>query len=104
MDLVFICVTYHHFEIPQQSLASIDRAFKPAGRLVLIDFNRIPGVSRDFLIGHVRAGNETYQAEVIDTAFEFIKEIKIEAFEENYLLRFFKSKQSRKKQSNNDQE
>lgn len=90
VDLVFICDTYHHFENPMQSLASIKRALKPGGRLVLIDFNRIPGVSRDFLIGHVRAGKEVFQAEVVAAGFKFIDEIRVEAFEENYLLRFEK--------------
>lgn len=90
VDLVFICDTYHHFESPQQSLASIYRAIKPGGRLVLIDFNRIPGVSREFLIGHVRAPKEVFQAEVVDAGFEFNDEVEIEAFEENYLLRFTK--------------
>ena len=104
VDLVFICDTYHHFESPQQSLTSIYRALKPGGRLVLIDFNRIPGVSRDFLIGHVRAGKETFQAEVIDAGFKFIEEVEIESFDENYLLRFSKPQRSSKKQSQNDQE
>ena len=90
LDLVFICDTYHHFESPQQSLASIFRALKPGGRLVLIDFERIPGVSREFLLGHVRAGKEVFQSEVVAAGFEFNDEIDIEAFEENYLLRFTK--------------
>ncbi len=90
VDLVFICDTYHHFESPQQSLASIFRALKPGGRLVLIDFERIPGVSREFLLGHVRAGKEVFQSEIVAAGFEFSDEIDIEAFEENYLLRFTK--------------
>ncbi|WP_039961755.1 methyltransferase domain-containing protein, partial [Rhodopirellula europaea] len=91
-DLVFICDTYHHFESPQQSLASIYRALKPGGRLVLIDFERIPGVSREFLLGHVRAGKEVFQSEIVAAGFKFIDEIDVEAFEENYLLRFEKPK------------
>ncbi|TWU64570.1 class I SAM-dependent methyltransferase [Crateriforma conspicua] len=90
VDLVFICDTYHHFESPQQSLASIFRALKPGGRLVLIDFERIPGVSREWLLGHVRAGKEVFQSEVVAAGFEFTDEINVEAFEENYLLRFTK--------------
>lgn len=92
VDLVFICDTYHHFESPQQSLSSILRALKPGGRLVLIDFNRIPGVSREFLIGHVRANKETFRDEVIAAGFELKDEVDVEGFEENYLLRFTKPK------------
>lgn len=92
VDLVFLCDTYHHFESPMKSLASIYRALKPGGRLVLIDFDRIPGKSREFILGHVRAGKEVFQQEIEDAGFTFVDEIKIEAFEENYLLRFEKPK------------
>ena len=88
IDLVFICDTYHHFESPQRSLASIYRCLKPGGRLVVIDFERIPGVTREFLMGHVRAGKEVFREEILDAGFALRDEIDVEAFEENYLLRF----------------
>lgn len=90
VDLIFICDVYHHFEHPEKSLASIHRALKPGGRLVLIDFDRIPGVSREWLLGHVRAGKDVFKQEVVDANFEFEGEVDIEGFEENYLLRFTK--------------
>lgn len=93
VDLVFICDTYHHFEQPMQSLSSIYRALKPGGRLVLIDFERIPGKSREWLISHVRAGKEVFKSEVIEAGFRFQDEISIDGFEENYLLRFTKPRE-----------
>ena len=90
VDLVFVCDTYHHFESPAQSLASIYRALKPGGRLVIVDFDRIPGVSREWLLGHVRAGKEIVREEVVSAGFKYWDEVQIEAFEENYLLRFRK--------------
>jgi ubiquinone/menaquinone biosynthesis C-methylase UbiE len=90
VDVVFVCDTYHHFEDPPQTLASIYRALKPGGRLVLIDFERIPGKSREFILGHVRAGKDVFKSEVIEAGFEYSDEVPIEAFEENYLLRFNK--------------
>lgn len=90
LDLVFICDTYHHFESPEQSLASIYRALKPGGRLVLIDFDRIPGKTREFLMGHVRAGKDVFKGEILSSGFKFVDEIEVTEFEENYLLRFVK--------------
>ncbi len=90
IDVAFICDTYHHFEYPQLTLASIHRALKPGGTLVVIDFERIPGKSREFVLGHVRAGKKVFQLEILDAGFRFVEEVKVPAFEENYLLRFRK--------------
>lgn len=90
VDLVFICDTYHHFEQPAQTMQSIYRALKPGGRLVVIDFERIPGKTREFLLGHVRAGKETFKAEIESVGFRYVDEVTIDGFEENYLLRFEK--------------
>lgn len=90
VDLAFICDTYHHFEYPEPTLASLRRALKPGGTLVVIDFNRIPGKSREFLMGHVRAGKDVFQAEIVKAGFKFVEEVEVPAFEENYLLKFRK--------------
>lgn len=90
VNLVFICDTYHHFEYPHSTLASIYQALKPGGTLVVVDFDRIPGVSREFIIGHVRAGKEVFRSEIENAGFEFSEEVKIPGFKENYLLRFRK--------------
>jgi predicted methyltransferase len=87
IDLAFICDVYHHFEFPAASLATLHRALKPGGQLVLIDFKRIPGESSDFILGHVRAGQEVFEAEVIAAGFEKIDEVK-DLLEENYFVKF----------------
>jgi len=87
IDLAFICDVYHHFEFPIASLASLHRAIKPGGQLVLIDFKRIPGESSDFILGHVRAGQEVFEAEVIAAGFEKIDEVK-DLLQENYFVKF----------------
>ncbi|KAA5546880.1 class I SAM-dependent methyltransferase [Roseiconus nitratireducens] len=90
VDLVFICDTYHHFEHPQATLESIENALKPEGTLVVIDFERIPGKSREFILGHVRGGKDVFRAEIMQAGFQFAEEVKIPGFEENYFLRFRK--------------
>ncbi len=90
-DVVFVCDTYHHFEYPKSTLASIKRALKKDGHLILIDFDRIEGKSREWLMGHVRAGKEIFRAEVQDAGFTLVEEKKINGFEENYFLKFRKN-------------
>ncbi len=90
VDVVFVCDTYHHFEYHQETLASNYKAIKPGGTYVLIDFERIPGKSREFILGHVRAGKEVFRAEIVKAGFQFAEEVKIADFKEIYLLKFRK--------------
>ena len=90
VDLAFICDTYHHFEYPQQTMKSIHTALRPGGQLVLIDFEREVGKSREWILGHVRAGKATFREEIESAGFEFEDEVSVDGFRENYLLRFRK--------------
>lgn len=85
---VFICDTYHHFEYPESTLRSLLRAIKPGGQLVLIDFERIPGVSSEWTLGHVRAGKAEFRQEIEAAGFKFLEEVELEQLKDNYLLRF----------------
>lgn len=87
IDLAFICDVYHHFEYPQATLATLHKALKPGGELVLIDFKRIKGESSDFVMGHVRAGQEVFETEVIAAGFEKVDEVK-DLLKENYFVKF----------------
>ncbi len=88
VDVVFICDTYHHFEFPQKTMTSIHRALKPDGKLMVLDFERIEGVSSDWIMGHVRAGKEVFRAEIEEAGFELVEEKDL--FKENYFLVFRK--------------
>ncbi|HVX59897.1 MAG TPA: methyltransferase domain-containing protein [Pirellulales bacterium] len=89
VDLAFICDAYHHFEFPTKTMRSIHKALKPKGQVVLIDFRRIKGVSRDWILGHVRAGQEVFSQEIIDAGFKQIDE-KEDLLKESYFVRFEK--------------
>lgn len=90
VDRVFICDVYHHFEYPSSSLESIYRALRPGGKLILVDFDRIEGQSREWLLSHIRAPKEVFKQEILDAGFEFEEEVEVDGFEENYLLRFIR--------------
>ncbi len=88
IDIVFLCDVYHHLEYPQTVLASIRRALRPPGRLVVIDFERIPGATRPWILGHVRAGRETVIEEIQAAGFVLEEMDAVDGLKENYFLRF----------------
>lgn len=91
VDLVFLCDTYHHFEHPEGTMASIHRALRPGGQLVVVDFQRLPGVSRAWVLDHVRAGQDGVAREIIEAGFELTNVHAVPWLKENYVLRFRKA-------------
>jgi ubiquinone/menaquinone biosynthesis C-methylase UbiE len=89
VDLVFICDTYHHFEFPIKTMQSIHRALRSGGRVVMIDFKRIEGESTDWVMSHVRAGQEVFESEVEQSGFRKVGQVD-GILKENYLLIFEK--------------
>jgi SAM-dependent methyltransferase len=88
IDVAFVCDTYHHFEYPRTVLASLRSALRSGGSLVLVDFERIEGVSRAWVLDHVRAGKEATIAEIRAAGFGPPEEIEVAGLVENYVLRF----------------
>ena len=87
VDRICIIDAYHHFEFPAEMLAEIKKALRPDGVVVLIDFKRIEGVSRDYILKMVRAGQGTFTDEFQNAGFELV-ERRDDMFPENYLLKF----------------
>ena len=91
IDMAFVCDTYHHFEFPFKTTASIFKALKPDGRLILIDMNRIPGVSSDWAMNHVRADRETFEKEITSCGFVPAETPEL-GLKENYFIVYRKGK------------
>lgn len=88
VDIVFTSDVYHHFEQVAATLASIKRSLKPSGRFIVVDFERIPGVSSESTLKHVRAGKETVIEEVLAAGFRLREEVKSLGLKANYYLIF----------------
>lgn len=86
VDVAFVSDAYHHFENPRAMLASIRRALRPGGTLVIVDYERIPGTSPNWVLNHVRAGKEGFRAEIEAAGFRYAEEVKL--MSDNYFLRF----------------
>jgi ubiquinone/menaquinone biosynthesis C-methylase UbiE len=90
VDLAFVCDTYHHFEFPLKTMTSIHKALRPGGRVVVIDFVRIEGVSSAWVLDHVRAGQEVVEKEIESCGFRKVESPKT-GLKENYLVVFEKA-------------
>ncbi|MFT7464990.1 MAG: ubiquinone/menaquinone biosynthesis C-methylase UbiE [Pseudohongiellaceae bacterium] len=88
VDLVFVCDTYHHFDYPADTLASLRGALREEGRLVVIDFDRKPGVSSDWVMDHLRAGKDVFLDEITAAGFELSREVSLPQFRLSYMLIF----------------
>jgi len=88
VDVVFVSDAYHHFEDPKTMLASIRYALRPGGTFVVVDYERIPGVSPNWVLNHVRGGKDEFRPEIEAAGFRVVEEVKL--MKENYFLRFRK--------------
>ena len=88
VDTVFLCDTYHHFEYPQAMLAELHAALRPGGQMVVVEFHRIPGKTRDWVMEHVRDGEEVFRKEILAAGFTGGERVPVAGLEENYVLRF----------------
>ncbi len=89
IDVAFICDTYHHFEYPLKTMDSLHRALKPGGRVILVEFRRVEGTSTDWVMNHVRAGQEVFESEIVKSGFKKVREER-DLLKENYLVTFEK--------------
>ena len=87
IDVAFICDTYHHFEHPQKMLASIHRALRPGGRLVIIDFD-LRKDSSEFVKQRARAAKEFYYQEIAVAGFELIDTKHAPSIKDNFYAEF----------------
>jgi ubiquinone/menaquinone biosynthesis C-methylase UbiE len=91
IDIVFICDTYHHFEYPKSTMASIHTALRTGGKLVIIDFERDEDTSSAWILKHVRAGRAKVIEEISAAGFEIVSDAPtVAALKQNYFLTFRK--------------
>ena len=88
IEMAFFCDVYHHLEDPAKALASVRRALKPGGTLVVVEFDRVKGKSTEFVLKHVRADKKIFVEEIKAAGFELLPSGVTPVLKENFFLRF----------------
>jgi len=94
VDMVFLCDVYHHLESHEKILASIHRALRVGGVLVLVEFDRVEGKSSQFVLTHIRAGQGEFRREIEAARFAPDPTFKGPRLKENFVARFLKSERT----------
>lgn len=75
MDQVLVLDAYHHFDYPQKMLASIYKALKPDGRLVIVEYYKRPNaMPNGRAMTHIRLDMPDVIKEVEANRFHLIEE------------------------------
>jgi ubiquinone/menaquinone biosynthesis C-methylase UbiE len=90
VDVAFVCATYHHFEHPAKVLASLHRALRPGGRLIVIDFD-LRKDSPEFVREHARGPKEVYFREIETAGFRRVESKPPAGLKENFFAVFEKA-------------
>jgi len=88
VDRVFMCDTYHHVEYPRAMMKSVWQCMNPGAELLVVDFKKIEGVTREWLMSHVRADQAQVLRELTSFGFEYVEDVEIDGMHENYVMRF----------------
>ena len=88
VDRILLVDTYHHFDDYRAMLASMAEALRPGGELIVVDFDRVEGQSRQWILDHVRASADTFRREIEAAGFEFVEEVELDGMVDNFFHRY----------------
>jgi ubiquinone/menaquinone biosynthesis C-methylase UbiE len=87
LDVAFLLNVYHHLDHPETMLADFKRSLKKEGVLAIVDFDRVPGKSREYVLKHMKKNKQEFIQEITSNGFSLSKEVPI-PFKESFMLLF----------------
>lgn len=74
MDLILVLDAYHHFDHPESMLASLRKALKPGGRLVVVDYHKNEkSMANGRAMKHIRATSDEFVKEIESNQFRAVE-------------------------------
>jgi ubiquinone/menaquinone biosynthesis C-methylase UbiE len=90
LDVIFTCDAYHHFVHYEDMLASMRRALKPGGQLIVVDFDiNARGLSKS-MIKHVGRSKREFSQQIQQAGFQFAEDLTLEGMKTSFMYRFVK--------------
>jgi ubiquinone/menaquinone biosynthesis C-methylase UbiE len=89
VDTVLLVNVYHHLDKTETMLNDFQRILKKTGKLVIVDFDRRPGISSEWIMKHTRLTEKEHIEEIENYGFTFVKKVEI-PFKDNFMLIFKK--------------
>ena len=92
VNLALMVDVYHHLVYPRSVCRRLRNVLRSDGLLVVLDFHRDPSkvTSRppEWVLGHIRAGQDTFRNEILGCGYVLAAEPDIPALKENYCMVF----------------
>jgi ubiquinone/menaquinone biosynthesis C-methylase UbiE len=88
VDMIFTSDAYHHFVHYQDMLASMRKALKPGGQLIVIDYDiEAPGMEPS-IIEHVGRKKGEFRRQIEAGGFRFAQDITLKEMKTSFIYRF----------------
>jgi ubiquinone/menaquinone biosynthesis C-methylase UbiE len=88
VDMIFTSDAYHHFIHYQDMLASMRKALKPGGQLIVVDFDTEAGGMTDSMIQHVGNTKAAFRRQIEAGGFTFAQDMKLKEMKTSFIYRF----------------
>jgi ubiquinone/menaquinone biosynthesis C-methylase UbiE len=88
VDMIFTSDAYHHFVHYQDMLASMRKALKPGGQLIVIDYDiEAPGMEPS-IIAHVGRKKGEFRRQIEAGGFRFARDMTLKEMKTSFIYRF----------------
>ncbi len=90
VDMIFTSDSYHHFIHYQDMLASMHKALRPGGQLIVVAYDIEAEGLGDYLIDHVGKTKSEFRRQIEAGGFEFAQDMTLKEMKTNFIYRFVK--------------
>ena len=91
VDIIFTSDAYHHFFYYEDMLASMHKALKPGGQLIIVDFDVSSDEMYPRFVEHVGGTKEEFTDQILENQFSLVEDFTLDGMEQTFMRRFVKN-------------